>query len=103
MEYWNNGGVLERWGVKAFPVLIHPLQDSNTSRPETPNKRVAARTPMSKNSQATAPAPERTQQRILDLFANKPRMRLTPVEIQKRGGFAPNELQSIVDALRNYS
>ena len=55
---------------------------------------------MSKDSQATAPAPGRTQERILDLFAKKPRTRLTPVEIQKRAGFGRDELQRIVDALR---
>jgi len=55
---------------------------------------------MNKDSQATALAPERTQQRILDLFAKKPRTRLTPVEIQKRAGFGRDELQRVVDALR---
>ncbi len=38
--------------------------------------------------------------RILDLFAHKPRERLTPAEILRRAGFARNELQVIVDALR---
>ncbi len=38
--------------------------------------------------------------RILDLFAHKPRERLTPAEILRRAGFARDELQLIVDALR---
>jgi ribonuclease R len=39
-------------------------------------------------------------QRILDLFANKPRQRLTPAEILRRAGFGRDELQHVVDALR---
>jgi len=53
---------------------------------------------MNKDSQAKALAPEPTGQRILDLFAKKPRTRLTPVEIQKRAGFGRDELQRVVDA-----
>jgi len=41
------------------------------------------------------------RRRILDLFAKKPRLRLTPLEIQRRGGFATDDLQRIVDALRD--
>ncbi len=40
------------------------------------------------------------QQKILDLFANKPRERLTPPEIQRRAGFGRDALQSVTDALR---
>src|SRR4030095_2970469 len=40
------------------------------------------------------------QEKILKLFAAKPRGRLTPAEIQRRAGFHPNELPSVVDALR---
>ena len=58
---------------------------------------------MNKDSQAKALAPEPTGQRILDLFAKKPRTRLTPVEIQKRAGFGRDELQRVVDALRGLS
>ena len=58
---------------------------------------------MNKDSQAKALAPEPTGQRILDLFAKKPRTRLTPVEIQKRAGFGLDELQRVVDALRALS
>src|SRR5262245_5094657 len=49
---------------------------------------------------STASVPERTQQRILDLFAKKPRTRLTPMEIQRRAGFGRDEVQRVVDALR---
>ena len=51
---------------------------------------------MKRDSQVTDPA----GRRILDLFAKKPRTRLTPVEIQKRAGFERDELQRVVDALR---
>jgi ribonuclease R len=44
--------------------------------------------------------PESAAQKILDLFAKRPRERLTPPEIQRRAGFGHGALQSIVDALR---
>jgi ribonuclease R len=40
------------------------------------------------------------RQRILVLFRNKPGARLTPAEVQRRAGFAANELQAVIDALR---
>ena len=40
------------------------------------------------------------QEKILGLFANQPRERLTPAEIQRRGGFERDGLQAIADALR---
>src|SRR5690349_5869369 len=40
------------------------------------------------------------QEKILALFAHKPRERLTPAEILRRAGFDRNELQPVVDALR---
>ena len=40
------------------------------------------------------------EQKILALFANKPRERLTPAEIQRRAGFGRDELQLVIDALR---
>ncbi|HLF24467.1 MAG TPA: RNB domain-containing ribonuclease, partial [Burkholderiales bacterium] len=40
------------------------------------------------------------QQNILEIFAKKPRERLTPPEIQRRGGFGRDALQSVIDALR---
>jgi len=39
-------------------------------------------------------------EKILDLFAKTPRARLTPPEIQRRGGFERDELQPVIDALR---
>jgi len=42
----------------------------------------------------------KAQKKILELFANKPRERLTPAEILRRAGFARDELQSVIDALR---
>jgi ribonuclease R len=47
------------------------------------------------------PQDDTARRKILNLFANKPGLRLTPAEIHRRGGFPPNELQSVVDALRN--
>jgi ribonuclease R len=41
-----------------------------------------------------------TQQKILDLFAKQPRARLTPPEVQRRAGFERNDLQRIIEALR---
>ena len=40
------------------------------------------------------------QEKILALFASKPRERLTPAEIQRRAGFGRDELQLIIEALR---
>ena len=48
---------------------------------------------MTGNSQTLA------RQKILDLFAKKPRDRLTPPEIQRRAGFARDDLQLINNAL----
>ncbi len=48
----------------------------------------------------TRHADSQTQQKILDLFAKHPRTRLTPTEIQRRAGFERNDLQLIIDALR---
>src|SRR3990170_2551368 len=48
----------------------------------------------------TRHADSQTQQKILDLFARKPRTRLTPPEIQRRAGFERDDLQPIIDALR---
>jgi ribonuclease R len=52
------------------------------------------------NDSATM-SPERTRQRILDLFAKKPSSRLTPPEILRRAGFSRDELQFVVDGLRD--
>lgn len=53
----------------------------------------------SKSAPPNVPA-SGTQERIAALFAQKPRRRLTPAEIQRRAGFAPRELPSVVDGLR---
>jgi len=55
---------------------------------------------MKDSSPPTTSALERTQQRILNLFAKKPSTRLTPMEIQRRAGFGRDEVQRVVDALR---
>src|SRR5262245_60188947 len=55
---------------------------------------------MKDSSPYTASVPERTQQRILDLFTKKPSARLRPAEIQRRAGFGHDEHQRIVDALK---
>src|ERR1043166_1156043 len=52
------------------------------------------------NSEPT-PAPiARAQKKILDLFARKPKTRLTPAEIQRRAGFSADELQVVLDSLK---
>ena len=42
-----------------------------------------------------------TREKILNLFERKPGLRLSPAEIQRRGGFPASALQSIIDALRD--
>jgi len=55
---------------------------------------------MTKQSQTkSAPAPD-ARQRILDLFTRKPQSRFNPAEILRRGGFAREDLQRVVDTLR---
>src|SRR3989337_3532629 len=51
----------------------------------------------------TRHADSQTQKKILDLFAKTPRTRLTPPEIQRRAGFERNDLQLIINALRELS
>ena len=55
---------------------------------------------MRQQSDLKSASEPRARGRILDLFAHKPRERLTPAEILRRAGFARDELQLIVDALR---
>ncbi len=55
---------------------------------------------MNKHSSTTAPPAERTRQKILDLFAQKPKTRLTPAEVLRRAGFSRDDLQVVVDGLR---
>lgn len=55
---------------------------------------------MTQLSDRSISAEDRTEKRILKLFAAKPRLRLTPAEIQRRAGFRADELPSVVEALR---
>src|SRR4051812_35181192 len=41
------------------------------------------------------------EQKILNLFARKPKTRLTPAEILRRGGFAPHDLDLVVESLKS--
>jgi ribonuclease R len=56
---------------------------------------------MNKHSPATAPSLERTRQKILDLFAQKPKTRFTPAEVLRRAGFSRDDLQVVADGLRD--
>jgi ribonuclease R len=56
---------------------------------------------MNKHSPATTSSSERTRQKILDLFAEKPKTRFTPAEVLRRGGFSRDDLQVVVDGLRD--
>jgi ribonuclease R len=56
---------------------------------------------MNQDSQAKASTPEWLRQRILDLFAQKPKARLTPAEVLRRGGFSRDDLQNVADGLRD--
>ena len=56
---------------------------------------------MTRQSPAASSTTSDAQQKILALFNNKPRARLTPAEVQRRGGFSGNALQSVIDALRD--
>src|ERR1044072_8542190 len=40
------------------------------------------------------------EQKILNLFAKKPKTRLTPAEIVRRGGFTPDDLDVVVQSLK---
>jgi ribonuclease R len=55
---------------------------------------------MNKHSPTTASFPEKTRQKILDLFAQKPKTRFTPAEVVRRAGFSRDDLQVVVDGLR---
>jgi ribonuclease R len=54
-----------------------------------------------KSRSHTAKPADATQEKILDLFSRQPKLRLTPVEILRRGSFGRAGLQSVVDALRD--
>ncbi len=55
---------------------------------------------MISDSRAGSSAAPDARKKILDVFAKKPRTPLTPAEIQRRAGFPPNELQNVVDSLK---
>ena len=55
---------------------------------------------MARRSPTDSPPATGTQQKILGLFANNPRARLTPSEIHRRAGFPGDDLQQVSDALR---
>ncbi|MGH7826377.1 MAG: RNB domain-containing ribonuclease, partial [Candidatus Binatia bacterium] len=55
---------------------------------------------MSINPQAGVSTPPRARQKILDLFAKKPRERLTPAEIVRKAGFSHGDLGLVADCLR---
>ncbi|HUF41999.1 MAG TPA: ribonuclease R [Verrucomicrobiae bacterium] len=54
---------------------------------------------MTRKSDPEPPA-STTQEKIFELFVKKPKTRLTPAEILRRGGFGRDGLQAVVDALR---
>jgi ribonuclease R len=54
---------------------------------------------MARRSSSEPVPPNGVQQKILGLFANHPRARLTPIEIHRRAGFS-GDLQEIVESLR---
>jgi ribonuclease R len=56
---------------------------------------------MTRDFTANDPTTTSSQKKILDLFAKKPKTRLTPIEIQKRAGFGRNDLQVVVDSLKD--
>jgi ribonuclease R len=51
-------------------------------------------------ARAKKAAPSRVEKKILDLFAKKPRSRLTPAEIQRRSGVSSEELQLVIETLK---
>ena len=55
---------------------------------------------MARQTSTDSPSVTSTQQKILGLFANNPRARLTPIEIHRRAGFTGDDLQQVVDSLR---
>jgi ribonuclease R len=52
-----------------------------------------------KSATATTESPQ-AREKICDLFRGKPRLRLTPVEIARKGGFKQHDLQIVIDSLR---
>jgi ribonuclease R len=56
---------------------------------------------MSRHFTTTASGVEKTRQKILDLFAQKPKTRFTPAEVLRRAGFSRDDLQRVLDGLRD--
>src|SRR6185369_823953 len=52
------------------------------------------------SSSAASAATSGAEQKILNLFAKKPKTRLTPAEILRRGGFTPDDLDVVVQSLK---
>jgi ribonuclease R len=55
---------------------------------------------MASRSSSSSADSARARDKILTLFAGKPRLRLTPVEIGRRAGLKAGDLQLVLDALR---
>lgn len=55
---------------------------------------------MRRPAHSKSPSESKVRDKILDLFARKPRERLTPAEILGRAGFARDELQLVIETLR---
>jgi ribonuclease R len=73
---------------------------SGAQRREVRNARLSSQLCMTSLLHLESASESKAQRKILELFANKPRERLTPAEILRRAGFARDELQSVIDALR---
>src|SRR5215470_16497747 len=58
---------------------------------------------MANDDEPTSPTDLRAQERILSLFAKKPKTRLTPAEILRRAGFPSDDLQVVLDCLKQLS
>ena len=58
---------------------------------------------MATDSESASSSRLRAQDKILRLFATKPKTRLTPAEILRRAGFSPDDLQLVVDCLKELS
>ena len=55
---------------------------------------------MARKSHSGSTPATNTQQKILGLFTDHPKARLTPLEIHRRAGFPGDDLQRVVDGLR---
>ena len=55
---------------------------------------------MARRSATAATESPQVLEKISNLFTGKPRLRLTPVEISRRGGFKQDDLQTVIDSLR---